>query len=132
MPTKKTTTKKTAAKKSLSTIRNEVASFESEDTTTRNASAARAKEAVATASSITAEGAVNTLSRASLDITKSLSELQGKVIEQVQTFSEINEAIAAKEAELQTLFDKEVVALDLVGLLARRDLVEQEIEDRAE
>jgi hypothetical protein len=126
MAARKTTVKRTTARKSVEDVTDSVLSAQPEDDKTKKVRTARKAKAVADSAEVTIEKVTQSLTKAGLDITKTLNGVRELFESEISALDIIKEAIVAKQEELEELFDKEVVAASL------RDLVLQYETHKAE
>jgi len=77
----------------------------------------KTKEAVQTAESLTAEGVSREINNLKIDIGKMLTQIADRLDTEVNKFAAVQQAIAAKEREIQELYDIEKAAATLAALI---------------
>lgn len=122
MATRKTTTKRsTRSTKTVDDVVEDVKSATPEDDKTRKVRAARKAKAVADSAELSIEKVTQSLTKAGLDITKTLNNVRELFETELIALETIKEAIEAKKEELEELFDKEVVATSLRDLVLQHE-----------
>lgn len=124
--------------KTVEDIEKQVEAEKKVDTKSRQIADRNRTTALALAKELTPEKVSADMTDLGLKLSRTLSEARQKVIEKLEEHDQIQTAIAAKKAELEGLFDKEVVAMDMAALVEDRAKLVQEIaeletkaEDRA-
>lgn len=123
------TAKKTVTRKTFSAIREEAKSDEAIDSKTREVETRKVEAALKNVSDLSPETAAQEITQLNLTLGRTLSEFQQKVFEQAQRVQDLDVALAVKTAELQSLFDKEVVASETSALVERHEKIKKEIEE---
>lgn len=122
MATKKTTKRTRAhSTKTVDEVTNSLLGAEPEDETVTKVRAARKAKAVSDSATITIEKVTQSLTKAGLDITKTLSGVRELFESEISALDTISEAIEAKKEELEELFDKETVASSLRDLVLKNE-----------
>lgn len=125
MATKKTTTKRTSTRARSSRTVDEVTSSvlgaDPEDENVTRVRAARKARAVSDSAGVTIDKVTQSLTKAGLDITKTLNGVRELFESEISALDTISEAIEAKKEELEELFDKETVASSLRDLVLRNE-----------
>lgn len=129
---KKTTTRKTAVKKPFNQVRDEVETQEVVDEKFNAFVKGRKDEVIAAVSGISVDKTVQLLTQVNLDVGRTLSEVQQKVIEKVSELNEIDEAIKIKNEELQALYDKESILEETRALINDHDSRLKEYQEQRE
>lgn len=111
-----TRTKRTGSKKNISDIVTDVTQAPPQDEKVRKVKAAYKEKAVTDSASLTIEKVTQSLTKAGLDISKTLSSVRDLFESEISALQIIKEAIEAKQEELEELYDKEVVAASLTDL----------------
>lgn len=116
---KKTTTKRTTthSKKTVDDIVTDVSSAPQEDEKVKKVRTARQAKAVADSADVTVEKVATSLTKAQLDISKTLDGVREMFTSELEALATVKEAIEAKQEELEELYDKEVVAASLRELV---------------
>jgi len=135
MVQKKITKTTSKAKKTASDIVEDVTTAAPVDEKARKVRAQYKDQAVADSASLTVERVTQSLTKAGLDITKTLHSVRELFESEISALQTIKEAIEAKQEELGELYDKEVIAASLTELVlqyeARKaDLLKAEEEAR--
>lgn len=116
MTTKKTakrTATSTRSKKTVNDIVEEVNSLPQEDEKVKKVRTTRQAKAIADSADVTVEKVATSLTKAQLDISKTLDGVREMFTSELEALATIKEAIEAKQEELEELYDKEVVAASL-------------------
>lgn len=128
-----TRTRRAPIKKSLEEIEVEVEREAEESPTAKKAEAAQATAALSALKERTVESAVDSLSKANVEINRTLSNLQEQVVSKWEEVSTLDTAIAAKQQELQSLFDRETVAEEITTLFHKYNAFKEDLaKERAE
>jgi len=135
MVQKKITKTTSKAKKTASDIVEDVITAAPVDEKARKVRAQYKDQAVSDSASLTVERVTQSLTKAGLDITKTLHSVRELFESEISALQTIKEAIEAKQEELGELYDKEVIAASLTELVlqyeARKaDLLKAEEEAR--
>lgn len=127
MATKKTT--RTRTRKTAEEVTDAVLGAEPEDEKTKKVRSSRKAKAVADSAELTVEKVTNSLTKAQLDISKTLGSVRELFESRIEGLDILDQAIEAKTEELEELHDKEVVAADLRDLVLKRQAFEAEWEE---
>lgn len=103
--------------KSLETIADEVKAESKVDTKSKMTSSRVRTSALAVAAKLSAETVAQEWSALSLTVGRTLNEAQQKVIEALQNLDHLEVAIKAKQAELDALYDKDIVSQELAAMV---------------
>jgi colicin import membrane protein len=117
------TTRKTAEE-----VTDSVLGAEPEDAKTKQVRSSRKAKAVADSAELTVEKVTTSLTKAQLDISKTLGSVRELFESRIEGLNTLDQAIEAKTEELEELHDKEVVAADLRDLVLKRQAFEAEWE----
>lgn len=123
MAQKKVTSK---SKTNVSDIVNDVIQAPPQDEKARKVRALQKDKAVADSASLTVEKVTQSLTKAGLDISKTLNSVR-ELFESDISLQTIREAIEAKQEEMETLYDKEVVAASLTDLVLQYEARKAEL-----
>jgi hypothetical protein len=122
MATRKTTTKRgTSSTKTVDDVATEIKNATPEDDKTKKVRAARKARAVSDSAELSIEKVTQSLTKAGLDITKTLNNVRELFETELVALETIKEAIGVKKEELDELFDKEVVATSLRDLVLQHE-----------
>lgn len=121
MATRKTSSKKSINTKTFAEVKEETVATASVDSKVKEVELRRREAALALASGLTAETAVQSVLNVSLEMSRMLSDVSQKLTEAVSDFNQVNLAIEAKQEELQSLYDREVVAAELSALVQKTE-----------
>lgn len=125
MAAKKTTTKRTSTRarsaKTVDEVTSSVLDADPEDINVTRVREARKARAVSDSAGITIDKVTQSLTKAGLDITKTLNGVRELFESEISALDTITEAIEAKKEELEELFDKETVASSLRDLVLRNE-----------
>lgn len=127
MATRKTPVKRRASKTVedvVDSVKNEVP----EDATVKKVKSARKAKAVDLSAEVTIEKVTQSLTKAGLDINKTLNGVRELFESEISALETIKEAIEAKQDELEELFDKEVVLTSLRDLVLQYETKKEEWE----
>lgn len=86
----------------------------------------KAREAVQTAESVTAEGVSKEIAALKIEINKTLSQLSDQLEKEVGRFMAVKNAVEAKEKELAELYEIEKSAMSLLALIEAQNQKRQE------
>jgi hypothetical protein len=86
----------------------------------------KTKEAVAVAESLGSESVAKEINNLKLDVNKMLTQLYDRLDAEVNKFMMIQNAIAAKERDIQELYEIEKSAMTLAALIEAQNLKRQE------
>jgi hypothetical protein len=89
----------------------------------------KAQKVIETASSLTTEGVVQGISNLKLEVGKLLTQLSDKLEEEVKRFENVQEAITAKEKELQEIYEISHSAQTLSALIEAQNRKKTEFEE---
>lgn len=92
----------------------------------------KTKEAVQVAESLTAESVAKEINSLKLDVNKMLTQLSDQLDGEVHRFQAVQSAIAAKEKELQELYEIEKSAMTLAALIEAQNSKRQEFSSEME
>jgi hypothetical protein len=96
----------------------------------------KVKEAVEVTDSLSTEGIVQEVSTLKLEVGKLLSQLSNRLEEEVSKYRQVQQAVEAKQKELQEIYDIEKSALSLAALIdaqhQKRQQTEAELAARKE
>lgn len=92
----------------------------------------KAREAVQTAESLTAEGVSKEIADLKIEINKTLSQLSDQLEKEVGRFMAVKGAVQAKEKELAELYEIERSAMSLLALIEAQNQKRQEFESEME
>ncbi|MFI5367298.1 MAG: hypothetical protein ACHQ4J_16935, partial [Candidatus Binatia bacterium] len=110
------------ARRSLDEIAEQLGEQESESSPARRtAQAKREQEVLETAATVTAESAVRAIGDLKVTIDSTLDQLSQQLVEQAKRLTAVHEAVAIKRQQLAELYDIEVVAETLAGLIRDYD-----------
>ena len=110
------------ARRSLDEIAEQLGEQESESSPARRtAQAKREQEVLETAATVTAESAVRAIGDLKVTIDSTLDQLSQQLVEQAKRLTAVHEAVAIKRRQLAELYDIEVVAETLAGLIRDYD-----------
>ena len=123
----KKTTKTTKAKKTASDIVEDVTTAAPVDEKARKVRTQYKDQAVADSASLTVERVTQSLTKAGLDITKTLHSVRELFESEISALQTIKEAIEAKQEELEELYDKEVIAASLTDLVLQYEARKAEL-----
>lgn len=112
-----TRTKRTGTKKNISDVVADVTQAPPQDEKARKVKAAYKDKAVADSAALTIDKVTQSLTKAGLDISKTLSSVRDLFESEISALQTIKEAIEAKQEELEELYDKEVIAASLTDLV---------------
>lgn len=129
MAARKTGTKSTRTRKTVEEVTDTVLGAEPEDTKTKQVRSSRKAKAVADSAELTVEKVTTSLTKAQLDISKTLGSVRELFESRIEGLHTLDQAIEAKTEELEELHDKEVVAADLRDLVLKRQAFEAEWEE---
>ena len=119
----KRTTK--SSTKKISDIVDSVTQAPPQDEKARKVRSSYKDKAVADSATLTIEKVTQSLTKAGLDISKTLNSIRETFESEISALQIIREAIEAKQEEMEALYDKEVVAASLTDLVlqyeARKD-----------
>lgn len=105
---------RTEVQQGFAQIRGDVESAkESEDLKTAEAARLRAEETRQKVDGIAVEGVVQTISGLGLEISKALSDISGKLVQEVERLSTVRDAVSLERAELERLHKIDVAATAL-------------------
>jgi hypothetical protein len=110
MAQKKVTSK---SKTNVSDIVNDVIQAPLQDEKVRKVRALQKDKAVADSASLTVEKVTQSLTKAGLDISKTLNSVRELFESEIYSLQTIKDAIEAKQEEMESIYDKEVVAASL-------------------
>lgn len=113
------------AKRAKTEVQEEFAEIRQESETARESAAAKAQEAARlradevrqAVAGTTVEGVVQRISGLGLEISKALSDVSGKLVEEVERLSTVREAVSLERAELERLHKIDVAATALDQLV---------------
>ncbi len=88
----------------------------------------KTKEAVQTAESLTAEGVSREINNLKIDIGKMLTQIADRLDTEVNKFAAVQQAIAAKEREIQELYEIERAAATLAALIEAQNAKRSEFD----
>jgi hypothetical protein len=114
MAQKKVTSK---SKTNVSDIVNDVIQAPLQDEKVRKVRALQKDKAVADSASLTVEKVTQSLTKAGLDISKTLNSVRELFESEIYSLQTIKDAIEAKQEEMESIYDKEVVAASLTDLV---------------
>jgi hypothetical protein len=120
MAQRKTTTTR-STKKTATEIVDSVKAQPQEDDKVKKVRVARQAKAIADSSDVTIDKVATSLTKAQLDIVKTLDSVREMFASELDALSTIKEAIEAKQEELEALYDKEVVAASLRDLVLKHE-----------
>jgi len=130
--TKKTTTRRsTRTIKTAAQVASDVLDAQPEDENTKKVRAARQSSAVAASAELSVEKVTQSLTKAGLDINKTLNGVKEIFESEISSLETLKEAIVAKEDELSELHDKEVIANSLRDLVLQHNAKKAAFEDEA-
>jgi len=129
MATSKGTSKRGARStpKNVSEIVAEVTQTPVEDEKTKKVRASYKERAVTDSAGLTVEKVTQSLTKAGLDINKTLNSVRELFESEIAALQTIKEAIEAKQEELEELFSKEVVASSLRDLVLQHEARKTEL-----
>lgn len=119
MTTKKTTTR--SIKKTATEIVDSVNNQPKEDDNVKKVRVARQRKAIEDSSDVTIEKVATSLTKAQLDISKTLDSVRDMFTSELESLATIRDAIEAKQEELEELYGKEVVAASLRDLVSKHE-----------
>lgn len=105
------------AKKTVTEVVAEVQQAAPEDVKVKKVRAVYNEKAVADSAGLTVEKVTQSLTKAGLDISKTLNSVRELFESEIADLQTIKDAIKAKQEELEQLFDKEIVATSLRELV---------------
>lgn len=117
--------RKSAESKSIETIAEDAKSRSPGGAKSREARTRSKGAAVAQSKQLSAQKIAEEITALGINLNRQLGELQQQVIEKLSVLEKIDIAINAKQDELQSVFDKEVVLTELEELLERLDEAKQ-------
>ena len=134
MTTKKPISRRGSAssKRTAEQVEHEVLSASPEDEKVKGVKAARKAKAVADSAELTVEKVTQSLTKAGLDINKTLNTLKELFEREVSSLDVLREAIEAKTEELNALYDKEIVASSLRALVLKYQQEKEELKAGSE
>src|SRR5690606_16427205 len=122
MAAKKTTKRTThRSTKTVDEVTSSVLGTEPEDEAVTRVRTIRKAKAVSDSANITIEKVTQSLTKAGLDITKTLNGVRELFESEISALDTIREAIETKKEELEELFDKETVASSLRDLVLKNE-----------
>lgn len=130
MATNKKTTRKSS--KNISDVVDSVSQTPPQDEKARKVKAAYKEKAVADSASLTVEKVTQSLTKAGLDISKTLNSVRELFESEISDLQTIREAIEAKSEELEQLYDKEIVAAALTDLVLQYETQKAILEKQQE
>lgn len=125
MATKKVTAK-ARIRNSADEVSNSVLQAEPEDETTKKVKSSRKAKAIADSAELTVEKVTNSLTKAQLDISKTLGSVRELFESRIEGLETLDRAIEAKKEELEEFFDKEIILADLRDLALKRKSYQEE------
>ncbi len=120
MTTRKSTTTR-STKKTATEIVDSVKVQPQEDDKVKKVRVTRQTKAIADSSNVTIEKVATSLTKAQLDIAKTLDSVRDMFTSELEALETIKEAIDAKQGELEELYDKEIVAASLRDLVLKHE-----------
>jgi len=124
MAQKKVTSK---SKTNVSDIVNDVIQAPLQDEKVRKVRALQKDKAVADSASLTVEKVTQSLTKAGLDISKTLNSVRELFESEIYSLQTIKDAIEAKQEEMEAIYDKEVVAASLTDLVLQYEARKAEL-----
>lgn len=119
MATRKAPAKRTRTSKTVDDVVDSVTNEAPEDAQVKKVRSARKAKAISDSADVTTEKVAQSLTKAGLDITKTLNSVREMFESEIGSLEVLKEAIEAKQEELEELFDKEVVATSLRDLVLK-------------